>query len=166
MDNGGNYMLERNNPIATALFFVGIFIIACSAVSGLLYGTSLDYYFLGQLQSMLGWSIFISGIICGLVFLGFSEVIKLLQGIYNQNEKPPTDEKHEVKLAKSPSVKSIITDHIFQKITEFYQTQNVKVADIEETDQEDFFKVTLEDGSTEWVELGGFKPIVHSKKDK
>ncbi|MGG0716999.1 hypothetical protein ABE096_05270 [Robertmurraya massiliosenegalensis] len=162
-------MAKKDNPIAKALFIVGIFIIAASAITGLIYGTSLDYYFLGELQSTLGWSVFISGIISGLFFLGFSEIIKLLQGIYNQNEKQSADENYEVNLDKSPEIKPIkstITDQVIQEITEFYQVKNVQVENIEETDKEDFFKVTLEDGSTEQIELGGFKPIVHSEKDK
>ncbi|MEQ2528104.1 hypothetical protein WMO40_15530 [Bacillaceae bacterium CLA-AA-H227] len=158
--------MKRNNPIATALFIIGIIAIIYGIIAGLNYGTSEDYYLLGDLQGIMGWSIFGSGVVCGVLFFGFSEIIKLLQGIYNQNEqvKPNT----EINLDKPTGIsieqeRSIITDQVITVINEFYQSKNLKVTNIEETDKADFYKITLENGRTELIELGGFKPIVHSE---
>ncbi|MDF1507962.1 hypothetical protein PZE06_07165 [Robertmurraya sp. DFI.2.37] len=162
-------MTNKDNPVAKALFVVGVLIILFSAVSGLLYGTSSDdHFFLGELQTTIGWSMFISGIICGLIFLGFSEIIKLLQGIYNQNEKAalaPLVEQENHSSPVTEPVKSIITAKVTQEIEQFYQAKNLKVVHIEETNEEDFFKVTLDNGHINWIELGGFKPIIHSEKE-
>lgn len=162
MGKGGKIVAKRNNPIATALFIIGVIAIIYGIIAGLNYGTSEEYYLLGDLQGIMGWSIFGSSVVCGVLFFGFSEIIKLLQGIYNQNEtvKPTFDKPDDTSMEQE---RSIITEQVTTEINEFYQSKNLRVVNIEETDKVDFYKVTLENGSTELIELGGFKPIVHSE---
>lgn len=80
-------MTDNKNPIATALLVIGFLFILGGVIFGLHFGLRDGYYAFSESQGILGWDIFVSSTITGIVFLGFSEIIKLLQGIFNQGEK-------------------------------------------------------------------------------
>ncbi|WP_167360075.1 hypothetical protein [Halobacillus dabanensis] len=123
---------------------------------------------LGALQGIIGLTLFINGVVWGIVFFGFSEVIKLLQGIYNQREVSLSETNSSVK--ETPSNLNIsdllgdndvkISEVVRNEIISFYSSKGLTVQEIACTDKEDFFLVTV-DGKNETVELGGFNPVIH-----
>ncbi|MBA2175994.1 hypothetical protein H0266_13945 [Halobacillus locisalis] len=145
----------KENKVASAIFAVGFFMITIGIVTGIMFDLSL----------------LLTGVVSGIVFIGFSEVIRLLQGIYNQgdimirassstaseSEILSGDDGNQVKAMSAHGV----SEGERNEIVEFYSSKGLKVENISATDQEDYFIVKV-NGREELVELGGFKPIVHS----
>ncbi|RIW29215.1 hypothetical protein D3H55_19675 [Bacillus salacetis] len=171
-------MTSKENKIAAALYVVGALSIIVGAISGLYYGSQGDAGGFGESNARIAWGVFIDGLVWGIVFFGFAEVIKLLQGIYNQGEqgrgKPaagvPSDSDPDSKTgggAYSESVKEGPQKEISEiergQIEGFYAGKGFTVENIAVTEREDCFVVTV-NGKKEVVELGGFKPIVHPYK--
>lgn len=163
---GVSKLTNKENTVAKALMIVGYLSIIVGMITGFNYGSKEE---LGELRGVIGLSLFVSGIIWGIVFFGFSEVIKLLQGIYNQGRaKGPVirTEKDEVPSAtsevKENKVESgSIPDAVRGEIHEFFEERGNTVQSILPTNREDFYLVTV-DGEKVIVELGGFKPIIRS----
>lgn len=87
-------MLENNrNTLSKILFFLGIGIIIFAVFFGIFHSASDSY------DNTVNWSvalpIWVAGIVSGLVFLGFSEVIRLLQDIRDGIVNDSIDEKKE-----------------------------------------------------------------------
>ncbi|WP_088005505.1 hypothetical protein [Indiicoccus explosivorum] len=164
--------MNHDNSIAKALQVVGIAAIIIGVIAGLLYATSEALEILGPLRGFLGFAVFINGVIGGLLFLGFAEVIKLLQGIYNQGEesagritgqepinsftgqKTATDERPPVNRLKESERLAI---------NKFYHERKEQPVQILSTSKNDYFFVELEN-RREIIELGGFKPRIISEE--
>lgn len=88
--------LEKNNFIGTTLYNVGITILGIGILASifiivLLKDPASRYSFAPDphpLRWVYGFSVFISTLFSGLLFLGFSEVINLLDKIHKSNSKP------------------------------------------------------------------------------
>ncbi|QOR67112.1 hypothetical protein IM538_02865 [Cytobacillus suaedae] len=158
-------MAGKDNIVAKALMIVGYLAIVVGMITGFSYGSKEE---LGELRGVIGLSLFISGIIWGIVFFGFSEVIKLLQGIYNQGipkgsvidtlKEQVTSATIEKNKADAGRVQDVARD----EINEFFKNRGNTVQSILPTDKEDYYLVTV-DGEEVYVELGGFKPIVRGR---
>ncbi|WP_082235190.1 hypothetical protein [Halobacillus massiliensis] len=74
----------KQNRIVSLLFIFGAIVIAVGIVAGIYFGTSEYFIELESLQEIIGLMIFINCLGIGIFFFGFSEVIQLLQGIFNQ----------------------------------------------------------------------------------
>ncbi|MBM6618324.1 hypothetical protein [Bacillus suaedaesalsae] len=154
---------DKKNSIALALTTLGILAIVIGIILGISSSISNDPYIEGELvQSSFGWGIAINGIIVGILFLGFAEIIKLLQGIYNQQryqnglyEQLSTDRKESSNSRDASS--DIVSDQERHEITEYFHAD--KVEEIKRTSQEDIYLVTVNQQKVV-VELGGFKPVV------
>ncbi|MGM0846621.1 MAG: hypothetical protein ACQEUT_16725 [Bacillota bacterium] len=163
-------MTRTDNKVATALFVVGVLSITVGIMSGLYYGSQGGNGEFGQSQARIGWGIFIDGLIWGIVFFGFSEVIKLLQGIFNQREPGVSTSgdapafESEMPVSEEETNTRKISENEKNTIQEYYDAQGKTVEDIELTEKEDFFVVTV-GGKKELIELGGFKPIIHPYKN-
>ncbi|MGD6804528.1 hypothetical protein [Rossellomorea aquimaris] len=156
-------MTSRENKVATVLFIVGVLSIAVGIISGLYYWSQDDFAELGISRARIGWGMVINGAVVGIVFFGFAEIIKLLQGIFNQGEPhipnaAPTVAE-EPALAAANKAKEV-SDSEKEQIEKFYEEQGRTVEKIELAEKEDFFVVTV-DGKKELIELGGFKPVIH-----
>lgn len=160
-------MTSKENKVATVLFGVGVLSIAVGVISGLYYGTQDDFAEFGQTQARIGWGMVINGAVWGIVFFGFAEIIKLLQGIFNQRE--PDVPKAGAAVPPEPFLPALekeakqIRDSEKSQIEDFYTSKGRTVEKITLTEKEDFFIVTV-DGKKELVELGGFKPVIHPFK--
>ncbi len=148
--------------MASALYVIGVVSIVLGIITGLYYGMNDAFNALGATQAIVGIGLMINGVVWGIVFFGFSEIIKLLQGIFNQNE--PSVPKIRT-IPAEPAVekgkkKNEVSNIERSEIEEFYSAKGLTVQDIACTEREDYFMVTV-DGKKEIVELGGFKPIVH-----
>lgn len=155
-------MTSRENKVATVLFIVGVLSIAVGIISGLYYWSQDDFAELGISRARIGWGMVINGAVVGIVFFGFAEIIKLLQGIFNQGEPhipkaaPVVTKKSALAAAKPKEV----SESEKEQIQKFYEAQGRTVDNIEMTEEEDFFVITV-DGKKELIELGGFKPVIH-----
>jgi len=74
--------MNRANVIATMLFYVGILLVILGIVLGFEFGLIKVFG-----QTKMGWAMFfdwaLKGVISGLLFIGISEIIKLLAYIKN-----------------------------------------------------------------------------------
>lgn len=155
---------DKKNLIAQTLSVIGVVFIVVGVISGLSYGTG-EGSLLGEAQSILGWGLFINGVIWGVLFLGFAEVIKLLQGIYNQGRKneeiaqaevEPVQEKLQEK-EKEEELIDVIPQHAQNEINDHFKGQTIEK--IRKTAKEDVYIVTVNQQNVV-IELGGFKPVV------
>jgi NADH:ubiquinone oxidoreductase subunit 5 (subunit L)/multisubunit Na+/H+ antiporter MnhA subunit len=157
---------SRENKVATVLFIVGVLSIAVGIISGLYYWSQDNFAELGISQARVSWGMVINGAVVGIVFFGFAEIIKLLQGIFNQGEshiqKAASVVTKESALAAANKKTKLneVSESEKEQIQEFYEAQGRTVENIELTEEEDFFVVTV-DGQKELVELGGFKLVIH-----
>jgi hypothetical protein len=156
-------MTNKENSIASALTIIGVLVIICGIFSGFYFGSSNEFYSIGDMQGIVGFGIMVNGIIWGIIFLGFAEVIKLLQGIFNQREVLKDSESIiPSKDEKQTGIKENIVapDAALQEIKSFYNSKQINVINVQGTTKEDFYRITLENGRTEIVELGWFKPKI------
>ncbi|MBE4909248.1 hypothetical protein IMZ08_14370 [Bacillus luteolus] len=161
-------MTGKENTVAKALMIVGYLAIVVGMITGFSYGSQEE---LGELRGVIGLSLFVSGIIWGIVFFGFSEVIKLLQGIYNQGipKRSVIDTLKEQGSSATLEVNEnkvearSVSEVARREIDEFFKDRGNTVQSILLTDREDFYLVTV-DGEEVVVELGGFKPIIRAKR--
>ncbi|QHS23769.1 hypothetical protein GWK91_12780 [Virgibacillus sp. MSP4-1] len=79
--------MNTNNIIAKALYVIGILEIVAGIILGIAFGNvEVDEYF--SSYNEFSWSIFfmwsIAGTVSGVLFIGFSEVIKILENMANR----------------------------------------------------------------------------------
>lgn len=86
--------MKKENFIAKLLFYIGIIIIFGSIIIGFMSGnlgrTNMSLYS-SQFSLLVFISSSIRGIIIGMLFIGFSEVIHLLQDIFNSHRRLSSD---------------------------------------------------------------------------
>ncbi|ESU33487.1 hypothetical protein G3A_06095 [Bacillus sp. 17376] len=146
--------MEKQNSVAKVLRVIGIIIMIGGFFLALTTGSSQN---LGMALPVL-----FSSFVTGMLFIGFSEVIALLQKIHFQlyqdgskatassSNEPEVDQPQEQK-EWQPSPQDL------EDIQELYQDQ--KVTKIEASPYEDYCVVQIEGKDhIEVVELGGFKP--------
>lgn len=115
----------------------------------------------------MGVALFFEMFVTGMVFIGFAEVIILLQSINNKIKPHENDGKKEhVEKGSLPKNTDnfVSTDSAEAEIREFYSDQNRDVQEIKHTPFQDFYLVNV-DGTTVLVELGGFSPEVYASNN-
>jgi hypothetical protein len=132
-------MTIKDNAIATCVKIIGVLLIFGGVLAGLIYGNSEEYSGLGDLQPIISWTIFANGLIWGFLLLGFSEVINLLQGIFNQGEKLETNNNVSIEKDKITNVKNTevvnkeIGKDVVSKINVYYESKGIGILKIEAT---------------------------------
>lgn len=145
--------MEKQNSVAKVLRVIGIIIMIGGFFIALTTGSSQN---LGMALPVL-----FSSFVTGMIFIGFSEVIALLQKINFQlyqdgskatatsSKEPEVDQPQEKEWQPSPQD--------LEDIQELYHDQ--KVTKVEASPYEDYCVVHIEGKDhMEVVELGGFKP--------
>ncbi|MDR7074407.1 hypothetical protein [Fictibacillus barbaricus] len=160
-------MTSKENLIADALKWIGWAWLAIGLLLGMIHFTAeLPGDPAKNHQGLIAFAYAAGGVMWCAIFLGFSEVVGLLQGIYNQGERkrmPSSALKQKVK-EKTPY--EIVNEPPYdyeKEIKNYYFTHNRFVDSIERTVIEDIFKVKIK-GEVEYIELGGFKPVVLSEE--
>ncbi|MRH45050.1 hypothetical protein GH741_20625 [Aquibacillus halophilus] len=155
-------MDDRQNDISSVFTVIGIISITLGLFLGIYYIANQSYNSLGALQGVIGWTIFITGVLWGIVFFGFSKVIKLLQGIYNRMEENQhyasefsITTNARVFSDSEESNKNNVPDHARSEIVEFFKEQEIQ--QISGTKLDDFYIVKVNDHRF-IIELGGFTP--------
>ncbi|WP_186672755.1 hypothetical protein [Sporosarcina sp. BP05] len=94
--------------------------------------------------------------ICGILIIGFGEVVDLLQNIHDQND--PKVQALQVMEANSHTVANTpIPLAAEQEIKEFYANQNIWADSILPSKNRTIFIVKV-NGRTDYIELGGLTP--------
>lgn len=120
-------MTSRNNAVAITLQIVGGTLIAVYALRALAL--------IGDFGGGPAFDIFLQGVIFGMLLIGFGEVIKLMQGLFNQREpeRPVEDVEKERRAALRKSGTNSISLETRNRILDFYTKKNIIVDDIEPT---------------------------------
>ncbi|HSJ38131.1 MAG TPA: hypothetical protein VK945_07935 [Planococcus sp. (in: firmicutes)] len=143
-------MTEKRNVIATVLQVVGGAIIAISVFRAL---SAIDYF-----GGYAAFDVFLQGVIFGTLIIGFGEVIKLMQGLFNQREpeRPVVDVEKVRRAALQKSNESAVSLETRNRIMDFYTKNNVVVDDIEATPYEGY-AIVDHDGQRDVVDLNNWE---------
>ncbi|MYL49997.1 hypothetical protein GLV98_10910 [Halobacillus litoralis] len=141
--------MERSNRIAKLLTYCafGIMVLGTFSFFVIILGQSFG-------AGVQGLTVLISSLVTGILFLGFAEVIHLLQGIYDQSHE---HEAAEVNFTYEQAVEetSKVDPEDEQEIRFFFKERNQKVEEIHPTDEPFIYIVEVE-GERRKVEAGGF----------
>ena len=148
-------LFAKRTGIGFVLKIAGLVVIAWGIIQGFIFMISFGDSFsdgmgiVGFLNTIFTYSI------CGILIIGFGEVIDLLQKIHDQN-----DPKAQVLQAMEDNSHTVANTPIplaaEQEIKEFYANQNIWVDSISPTKNRDIFIVKV-NGRTEYIELGDLR---------
>ncbi|WLR47413.1 hypothetical protein LC065_18150 [Halobacillus litoralis] len=142
--------MKRSNSIAKLLTYCAFGIMGLGVI--LFFAIILNQRFGAGVHGM---TVLISSLITGVLFLGFAEVIHLLQGIYDHNTKHEDLEK-DITYEKEVRKDSTIDPEDEREIRSFFKERNQKVGEIHPTDVPFIYIVEVE-GRKRKVEAGGFE---------
>lgn len=148
------------NIISRLLFITGIVVIVLGFILPFLFTQPEVINDTSYLHTNFTVSFLLAHVAIGILLLGMSEIIKLLQVLVNHQgiqAIPPV--KGFVR--KGPNKKGVPAT-IKTEIIDFYAAQLIKIDDIQETTLEDIYVVSRGE-EKELIELGGFRPIIMSK---
>ncbi|MBO0589328.1 hypothetical protein [Sporosarcina sp. E16_8] len=151
-------LFAKRTGIGFALKAAGLVVIAWGIIQGFIIIVSFGDSF----SNGMGLAAFLNTIftysICGVLIIGFGEVIELLQKIHDQND--PKVHALQVMEANSHIVANTpVPLAVEQEIKEFYANQNIWADSISPSKNRDVFIVKV-NGRTEYIELGGLTPEI------
>ncbi|MBX0356959.1 hypothetical protein [Halobacillus sp. Nhm2S1] len=141
--------MERSNTIAKLLTYCAIAIFGLGVLS--FFAIILNQKF-GV--GITGVGVLVSSFVTGLLFLGFAEVIHLLQGMYDQNRDHESSEIDFTYEEEDEPARRIDAEDE-REIRSFFNERNQKVGEIHSTDKPFIYIVEVE-GKRKKVEAGGF----------
>ncbi len=149
--------MEKQNSVAKVLRVIGIAIMIGGFFLAIIVGSSAP-------EGGLFWSstltVLFSSFTTGTLFVGFSEVIALLQKIHDQlnHDRTQTSASSSGNVRKGVEQKAWHpSPQDLEDILDLYQDKNVR--EIKTSPYEDYCVVQIEgEDHIEVVELGGFKP--------
>ena len=154
-------MTSTKNTIGFTVQIVGAFIIIIAFFRAI---ASIDV-----VGGAVAFEVFMQGIIYGVLFLGFGEVINLMQGIFNQREPESSlvqQEQSHTGLNNAslrPNQSTVSSDMKWQ-IQELYAKKKMEVDNVEETPFEGFVCVYSQ-GKRDIVDLNGFHPQILTARE-
>ena len=105
-------------------------------------------------------SLFIGHIVIGLILIGLSEIIKLLQELLNkQNGKDGDLVVAESDIHTNEQSSHSVSDLARAEIMQYYAAKGIQIEEVYLTNQEDIYSVTYGENQ-DLVELGGFSPRI------
>lgn len=143
-------MTETKNGIAMMLQILGGAIIAISVFRAF---SAINYF-----GGYAAFEVFLQGVMFGALFIGFAEVIKLMQGLFNQREpeRPVVDAEKDRRVSLSKSADSTVSLEARNRIMDFYTKRNMVVDDIEATPY-DGYAIVDHDGQRDVVDLNNWE---------
>lgn len=143
-------MTRKDNMVATALQVLGGVMIAAFALRA--------FMVIEEFGGGVAFEVLLQGIIYGMLLIGFGEVIKLMQGLFNQREPDrPIEEpivEGKVPLRNSSENKVFLEDR--NRIMDFYTKRKIIVDDIEATPYEGY-AIVHHDGQKDVVDLNNWE---------
>ncbi len=151
-------LFTKRTLIGFLLKIVGLVVVAWGIIQGFIFIFSFGESF----SSGIGIFSFLNTIftysICGILIIGFGEVIDLLQKIHDQND-PKAQALQAMEDNSHPFANVPIPLSAEQEIKEFYSHQNIWVDSISPTKGHTVFGVKV-NGHTEYIELGELTPKI------
>ncbi|WP_422122553.1 hypothetical protein DHX103_12190 [Planococcus sp. X10-3] len=143
-------MTKTDNVIAKTLQILGGIMIAAYVLRALV---AIDEFGGGP-----AFEILLQGVILGMLLIGFGEVIKLMQGLYNQREpeRPVEDGEKERRAALRKTDDSTVQLETRNRILDFYTKRNMVVDDIEGTPYAGY-AIVHHDGQKDVVDLNNWE---------
>lgn len=152
------------NIISRILFIAGIVVIILGFIVSLLFTQHEFVTEFGNIFSSFTLSFLLIHVVIGIVLIGLSEIIKLLQVLVNHHVE---NEAIVNSPNKKPSVRNVnyekgVPASIKKEIIDFYADQLIKIDDIHVTTIADVYVVNR-GNEKDLIELGGFHPTIISK---
>lgn len=143
-------MTSKDNTVAKTLQIVGGALIAVYALTAMAL--------IGDFGGGAAFEVFLQGVIYGMLLIGFGEVIKLMQGLFNQREpeRPVEDAEIERRTALRKSGEDTISLETRNRIMDFYTKKNMIVDDIEPTNYAGY-AIVHHDGQRDIVDLNNWE---------
>ncbi|MCM3575366.1 hypothetical protein M3172_19380 [Mesobacillus subterraneus] len=151
--------MEKQNPVAKVLRIIGFAVMIGGFILAAIEGPVESD---GGYNGGMTLTVLFSSFVTGMLFIGFSEVIALLQKIYlrlSQNSSSDHAMSNDRNEIEEPQVQKDwqLSPLYLDAIHELYPGQNVKIL---ATPFEDYCVVQIEgEENIEVLELGGFKPM-------
>lgn len=156
-------LFAKRTGIGFVLKAAGLVVIAWGIIQGFIFFISFGDSFsngmgiAGFLNTIFTYSI------CGILIIGFGEVIELLQKIHDQND-PKAQALQGIEDSSRTVADTPIPLSIEQDIKEFYSDQNVWVDSILPTENRNVFIIKVS-GRTKYIELGGLTPKILAQEE-
>lgn len=143
-------MTSKDNVVAKTLQIVGGTLIAVYAFTALAL--------IGDFGGGPAFEVFLQGVIYGMLLIGFGEVIKLMQGLFNQREpeRPVEDAEIGRRAALRKSGENTISLETRNRIMDFYTKNNMIVDDIEPAPYAGY-AIVHHDGQRDIVDLNNWE---------
>jgi hypothetical protein len=147
-------LFAKRTLIGFVLKVVGLAVIGWGIIQGFIYIVSFGESFMGGMGIFSFLNTIVTYSICGILIIGFGEVIDLLRKIHDQNDP---------KLQVAPSIAPVPLS-AEQEIKEFYKNQNIWIDSISSTKHATVFIVKAND-RIKYIELGGTMPKILSEDE-
>ncbi|WP_033541676.1 hypothetical protein [Planococcus sp. CAU13] len=132
-------MTRKDNVAAKMLQVLGVIIIVAYTFRALAI--------VDEFNGGTAFEVFLQGLIFGMLLIGFGEVIRLMQGLFNQREpfRPVEDGETERRAALAKTGERTVSLETRNRIMDYYAKQNMIVDDIEATPYDSYFIVHRDD---------------------
>lgn len=156
----------KTNFIAKILFIFGIAIIIIGFILGLVFGIQTYSVFGVEIVWFVVFSYWFGGLIAGLLFIGFAEIIEILDTkLSSINERMPEGLRVQMNNeAKKSSTVTEIDKHTLSKaeenfIREYFDERYIAKYNIYKTPFDGLCIVELSDGIEKFIDIRGFYPV-------
>lgn len=158
----GGYQVK--NIISRILFIAGIIVIIIGFIISLMFTQHEIVNEFGQNSTIFTLSFLLIHVVIGIVLIGLSEIVKLLQAIVNhQLVIHPIEHSSNKELnVDKVNYEKPVSASIKTEIINFYAEQLIKIDDIHVTTIEDVY-IVKRGNDKDLIELGGFRPTIISQ---
>lgn len=151
------------NIVGKILLYAGISIMIIGVILSFVMSTltTTTDYGIEYVQVDGGFiiSLFIGHIVIGLILIGLSEIIKLLQELVNKQNGKDEDIVEESDIHTNEQSPNSVSNLARAEIMQYYAAKGIQIEEVYSTNQEDIYSVTYGENQ-DLVELGGFSPRI------
>lgn len=151
------------NIIHYLLLITGFVVIFIGIVVTLKYGSIATSDVFEEVSRKYSFSIFLPYAITGIVLIGLSEVVRLLQILIIHFVGIPEKVKPDTENLVYNKENGEISVSDKEEIKEFYTEQSILIDNILRTKLEDFY-IVMRGDEKDLIELGGFRPVLVSQE--
>lgn len=155
-------LFKRTNLMGFILKITGLVVIGWGVITGIVILT--DYNAEYGYVPLLALTTFFTPIVIGFLFIGFGELIDLVQKILTGNNPTASELINEGTEEAQGLLPPTIPFYAEKELKAHYAKQEEEVDKITPTNERDIFKVDVNE-RTEYVEVGGFSPKVLTQEE-